>query len=554
MPFRAIPGKNFVNRERELAQLRRLADLSEGLAANHVFLHGARGIGKTELLKQLYGALFRETGNVVPFYYAFQRATLKASSLAKDYFSAFLRQYLAYKTKDPAIIENLSVPLSRLMPRAASLGLHWLVDLLEDFGAQLEEGDAREQILAALSAPVVAAGRGGLPVLVMLDNFQLAARIYAGRPGDSNGLVTLFGSPMRTQLTPHILAGAPAEATEAILGDEAFRGEAERLKIGELQENEAFGLFQAYCLPLGLSPQDDIRPLMQFLGGNPLYIRKLTKALGRLNKAEITSQDFWECYSREVSEGEIAFYWSSVFGEFLQNVEQRRLILQILMQAIDAAEPPKTIKRLAAVYARPESTLGELLAALQDLGVLQPSAAIKPAEDYVLHDFIRALYLREIEDRNREFVLKSIQGRYAEYSRTSAFEMSIPMESDAELVAAKAIEQICSNISLNSDIVSPLQLALIEACINAKEHSGSYDKNMSLRFNIQPERIEIAVESPGKAFVADAGGEPRIEDKLNSDDKRGWGLKLMRELMDEVRVESHGNNTRVVLVKEIPEE
>ena len=43
-------------------------------------------------------------------------------------------------------------------------------------------------------------------------------------------------------------------------------------------------------------------------------------------------------------------------------------------------------------------------------------------------------------------------------------------------------------------------MALIEACINAGEHSQSFEKKIRLYFSVQPEAIEIVVEDRGQAF------------------------------------------------------
>ena len=86
MPFNAIPAEDFLNRENELHYLKGLSELKKNALGGDVFLEGARGMGKTELLKQLYRLLYWE-GDVVPFYYSFKTANLKGAYFAKDYFS-----------------------------------------------------------------------------------------------------------------------------------------------------------------------------------------------------------------------------------------------------------------------------------------------------------------------------------------------------------------------------------------------------------------------------------------------------------------------------------
>tara|TARA_B000000475_G_scaffold134389_1_gene108385 strand:+ start:80 stop:223 length:144 start_codon:yes stop_codon:yes gene_type:complete len=42
---------------------------------------------------------------------------------------------------------------------------------------------------------------------------------------------------------------------------------------------------------------------------------------------------------------------------------------------------------------------------------------------------------------------------------------------------------------------------------------------------------------------------PKIEEKIISDRKRGWGLQLIKELMDTVEFESSGEGTTVTMTK-----
>ena len=42
---------------------------------------------------------------------------------------------------------------------------------------------------------------------------------------------------------------------------------------------------------------------------------------------------------------------------------------------------------------------------------------------------------------------------------------------------------------------------------------------------------------------------PKIEDKLVADRKRGWGLQLIKELMDTVEFESSDEGTTVTMTK-----
>jgi anti-sigma regulatory factor (Ser/Thr protein kinase) len=57
------------------------------------------------------------------------------------------------------------------------------------------------------------------------------------------------------------------------------------------------------------------------------------------------------------------------------------------------------------------------------------------------------------------------------------------------------------------------------------------------------------VHDRGVGFAVSEVEEPKIEAKLKGSRKRGWGLKIIQGLMDEVRILSGTNGTTVVMSK-----
>ena len=92
-------------------------------------------------------------------------------------------------------------------------------------------------------------------------------------------------------------------------------------------------------------------------------------------------------------------------------------------------------------------------------------------------------------------------------------------------------------------------MALIEATINAFEHSESKSSNVEIHFIIQGDTLIIKVSDRGKGFDKSTVEIPNIEKKLSSDYKRGWGLQLIQELMDTVEFESTNDGTTVTMTK-----
>ncbi|OGR21161.1 MAG: hypothetical protein A2559_04450, partial [Deltaproteobacteria bacterium RIFOXYD2_FULL_66_9] len=94
--------------------------------------------------------------------------------------------------------------------------------------------------------------------------------------------------------------------------------------------------------------------------------------------------------------------------------------------------------------------------------------------------------------------------------------------------------------AVDADTVDRIKMAIIEACINAFEHSASESGKVRLRYLLSSDRIELFVQDDGKGFRS---GTPE-ESKKN----RGWGLKLIRELVDDVEIVTGPDGTVVHMV------
>ena len=68
-------------------------------------------------------------------------------------------------------------------------------------------------------------------------------------------------------------------------------------------------------------------------------------------------------------------------------------------------------------------------------------------------------------------------------------------------------------------------------------------------FKIKDDLLEIQVTDKGIGFDKSKVAIPKIEEKLGSDYKRGWGLQLIKELMDTVKFESTEEGTTVTMTK-----
>ena len=131
--------------------------------------------------------------------------------------------------------------------------------------------------------------------------------------------------------------------------------------------------------------------------------------------------------------------------------------------------------------------------------------------------------------------------------------LTLPMLPDMEIAASKTATAMAEYMSMSPDRIDEVRMAVVEACINAIEHSGAPDRKVHITFSILgdpvPEKLVIEIADLGVGFKPDQVEEPRIEEKLKASRKRGWGLKIIEGLMDEVEFQTSSHGTTVKMTK-----
>jgi serine/threonine-protein kinase RsbW len=131
--------------------------------------------------------------------------------------------------------------------------------------------------------------------------------------------------------------------------------------------------------------------------------------------------------------------------------------------------------------------------------------------------------------------------------------LALPMIPEMEIEASKTAMAIAESMRMSPDRIDEVRMAVVEACINALEHSRSSEKEVFVTFEVldeeDPEKLRITVRDTGIGFSPEEIEEPTIQEKIKSQRKRGWGLKIIRGLMDEVEIHSGSEGTTVVMSK-----
>ena len=135
-------------------------------------------------------------------------------------------------------------------------------------------------------------------------------------------------------------------------------------------------------------------------------------------------------------------------------------------------------------------------------------------------------------------------------------ELALPMVPEMEIEASKTATGVAESIHMSADRIDEVRMAVVEACINALEHSRSLEHKVFVKFEVlgdagvkAPRKLRITVRDTGIGFSPESLEEPSIAAKLHAPRKRGWGLKIIHGLMDEVDIQSGPGGTIVVMSK-----
>jgi serine/threonine-protein kinase RsbW len=146
-------------------------------------------------------------------------------------------------------------------------------------------------------------------------------------------------------------------------------------------------------------------------------------------------------------------------------------------------------------------------------------------------------------------VRDTVPSEVVQSSEPDEFLMVVPMGEDNELIAANTAEQIAKRLTFRPEAINQIKTAIVEACINASEHSFSPDRKIYQRFRVESDRLVITISSRGIVPANLNGTKSGSEVKDAAEARRGWGLKLIRTLMDEVEFERVDDGTSLRMTK-----
>ena len=131
-------------------------------------------------------------------------------------------------------------------------------------------------------------------------------------------------------------------------------------------------------------------------------------------------------------------------------------------------------------------------------------------------------------------------------------EFSVASEPGNERGVMQRVGEVCADLGLSPQRLDALKTAVAEATMNAIEHGNANDASLLVEIRVwaTEQALVVRVTDEGKGGEPPADPElPDIEAKLRGDQSpRGWGLFLIRNMVDDLRVYNDDEHHIVELV------
>lgn len=536
MPLNIMSEKNFFGRGKELDVLKRCASEARTGNAGSIFLSGQRGIGKTKLLLHLFNHLFNQQSDAIPFFYTIRTAYVSVENFAEDYISSLILQGLAFRKKDITMIDESVYTVEDLLELAKESDAHWAIDIINQYLHIKENKSPVNLFLFAISAPGRSCVSTSMPVVVMIDDFHKIRKFCEVNDNIMEDSWMLFENSIQSMNTPHIFSGLRADLERMFFEQTSFGDQLEIIDVPGLDRENSIKLFTAFSELYGLNIECELSGIINVFAGNPFYIRNFLQAARQTGRT-LSEDDLWLIYFNEVTRGKTYKYWTSLLKTYVPQFDLRKPSLRVLNQ-LSGNDTDILFTNPSEHLSLEQDKLEHIISLLHISGTVESGfSEIKLADDEILLDVIKGLYHREIQKEPLSSLKELIIGGKPQRITTAkvpSFDITIPAEADAELVAVKSIDEIARHFQLKPDTAGQIQVSLIELFNNVLSKDAPAREGYHLRFKLKEDVF----------FVESTTSR---EDLVLTDD----ASTQLKAYVDDVKVEKVMNGSRITMTKHL---
>ncbi|MEE9288114.1 MAG: ATP-binding protein [Bacteroidota bacterium] len=131
-------------------------------------------------------------------------------------------------------------------------------------------------------------------------------------------------------------------------------------------------------------------------------------------------------------------------------------------------------------------------------------------------------------------------------------EMTVESRTDRLILVRDFVSDAARKFGFNDEVVSKIALAVDEACSNIIKHAYRFavDKLIDIEILMRDGRFEVVITDDGLRFDPDLVELSNMKEYLKQYHQTGFGMYLMKSLMDEVEYTiKPGRKNEVRLIK-----
>ena len=141
-------------------------------------------------------------------------------------------------------------------------------------------------------------------------------------------------------------------------------------------------------------------------------------------------------------------------------------------------------------------------------------------------------------------------------ARRTLAELSVPSEPGNERRAMEEVAATVEGLGLSDRTLERLKTAVAEATMNAMEHGNHYRAELPVIIDVSASDTDLSVKitDEGSGPAAFDSETPDLEAKLEGmQTPRGWGLFLIKSMVDEMNVTGDEHHHTVELILHLDE-
>jgi serine/threonine-protein kinase RsbW len=133
-------------------------------------------------------------------------------------------------------------------------------------------------------------------------------------------------------------------------------------------------------------------------------------------------------------------------------------------------------------------------------------------------------------------------------------QLSIKSSLESLKIIREFISEFCIKRNIKKSSIDKIVLAVDEACSNIIKHAYQLDESgiINIKLSLEDSTLKIEIEDYGQPFKNSNVNEPNINDYYKEHKKGGWGLYLIKKIMNFVSYNrTNDGKNYLVLIKNV---